>query len=180
MWKKSEDQKALCAKYREALEGLRAGVGRAEAAVELQGGLPAEVIAHAQICKSCVETSEIFWESRKLLAGSSAIASAGVASNTESMPWFATRVMARIAERETENRVANAEWSGAVTRLASRLAWVSALALVVAGTLVYEPQPRTGSSRTVSQAPAEAAQYLFDSAAAAANVDDALAGPVER
>lgn len=180
MWKKSEEQKALCAEYREALEGLRAGVGKAEAAVELQSGLPAEVIAHAQICKSCLETSGIFWHSRDLLAGLSAIASAGVASNTESMPWFASRVMARIAERETEVRAANAEWSGTVTRLASRLAWVSALVLVVAGTMVYEPQARTGSSATVSQAPAEAPQYLFDSATAAANVDDALAGPVER
>ncbi len=174
----------LCGEYREALEDLRAGVGEAEGVAELQSSLPAEVIAHAQICESCRETSEIFRESRNLLAGAAAAAGASgdraVQDSANAPAWFATRVLAKIAERETEVRTATVEWSGAVTRLASRLAWVSAVVLVVAGTLVYDPQPRRESNTMVSQTPAEAPQYLFDSATAPSNVDDALASSVER
>jgi hypothetical protein len=180
MGKKFKKQQALCAEYREALEDLRVRIGRAEGAAELKSNLPTEVLAHAQICESCLEADDIFWESRDLLVGHSAVKGAAQEKSAELMPWFASRVMARIAERETEVRAASAEWSGAVTRLASRLAWISALALVVAGSLVYDRQPRTESSAMVSQAPAEAPQYLFDGAAAPSNVDDALAAPVER
>jgi hypothetical protein len=180
MWNKLEKKKTLCGEYREALEDLRAGIGKAEGAAELKSSLSTETMAHAEICESCVEAGEIFWESRDLLAGHSADTDAVPEGGAELRPWFATRVMAKIAERETELRTASAEWSGAVTRLASRLAWVSALALVVAGTLVYDPQPQRESSAMVSQTPGEAPQYLFDSTAAPSNVDDALAGPVER
>jgi len=178
MWNKFEKQTALCGEYREALEDLRVGIGKEEGAAELKSSLSVETMAHAEICESCVEAGEIFWESRALLAGHSA--DALPEGSAELRPWFATRVMAKIAEREAELRTASAEWSGAVTRLASRLAWVSALALVVAGTLVYDPQPQRESSAMVSQTPGEAPQYLFDSTAAPSNVDDALAGPVER
>jgi hypothetical protein len=180
MWNKFRKRKALCVEYREALEDLRAGVAEAEGAAELRSNLPEEVTAHAQSCEWCLETSEIFWESRDLLAVPEALKGTEPVGSADRTPWFATRVMAKIVERETEVRAASAEWTGAVTRLASRLVWVSALALVVAGTLVYDPQPRTGSNAVVSQAPAEAPQYLFDSATAPSNVDDALSGPAER
>jgi hypothetical protein len=178
MWNKFEKKKALCVEYREALEDLRGGIGEAEGTAELTSSLSAEVVAHAEICESCVETREIFWGSRNLLAAPGEVEGPELEGSAELRPWFATRVMAKIAEREAEVRAASTEWSGAVTRLASRLVWVSALALVVAGTLVYDPQPRTDSNVVVS--PAEAPQYLFDSATAPSNVDDALAGPAER
>ena len=115
-----------------------------------------------------------------MLAGWGALMAKGSQATANVQPWFAAQVMAEIAERETEIRADNVEWTGAVTRLASRLAWVSALALLVAGTLVYDPQPRTETSARVSQSAGEPQQYLFDSAAGQSSVDDALAGPVER
>jgi hypothetical protein len=180
MWNRFKKQKALCVEYREALEDLRTEAGEAEGVAELKRALTAEAMEHAQTCESCLEAGEIFWESRSLLTGNGVETDPGLEASAELRPWFAARVMAKIAEREAEVRSASAEWSGAVTRLASRLVWVSALALVVAGTLVYDPQPQRESRAMVSQTPGETPQYLFDSAAQASNVDDALASPVER
>ena len=179
MWNKFGKQNEICLEYCQALEDLSAGVGEAEAAAELSGSLAAEVLMHAEGCERCKETKEVFWESRNLLAGPNASVVAARDTAT-TRTWFGTRVMAKIAEREKDVRAASAEWSGAVTRLASRLAWVSALALLVAGTLVYAPQPRREPGTIVSQTPAEVPQYLFDSASGTSNVDDALASPVER
>jgi hypothetical protein len=74
------------------------------------------------------------------------------------------------------------EWSGAVSKLASRLAWVSALMLLVASTWLYDPQSNGGQSNSsAGQSSTEAApQYLFDSSTALSNVDDALVSPAER
>lgn len=173
-------QNALCLAYRGALEDLRAGVGQAEGSAELVRGLSAELLAHVPSCERCRETGEIFWATSLLLGGRGAEMAAESEATAEAMPWFTTRVMAKIAERETEVRVASAEWSSAVTRLASRVAWISALALVVAGTLVYSPQPQTETTVLARQASSEAQLYLFDSATGPSSVDDALASPVER
>ncbi len=173
-------QNALCVAYREALEELRAGVGQAEDSAELERGLSAEVLAHAQRCEWCRETAEVFWASRALVARRNAVMATESGATAEAMPWFASRVMAKIAERETEVRSASAEWSSAVTRLASRMAWISGLALVAVGTLVYGPQPQTETTALVRQTSSETQQYLFDSATGPSNVDDALASPVER
>jgi hypothetical protein len=48
-------------------------------------------------------------------------------------PWFAPRVMAAIAARESELRRSIDAWT-IVPKLARRLTWVSALALVLAST----------------------------------------------
>jgi len=67
-----------------------------------------------------------------------------------------------------------------VAKLASRLAWVSALVLLVGTTWFYGPNG--GHLRTESvQSKVEATpQYLFDSAAGQGTVDDALVSPPER
>ena len=90
--------------------------------------------------------------------------------------------MAKIAEREVEERRAKLEWSGAVSRLASRLAWVAGAMLLVTSTWLYGPSSDGGRGNAAAgQSATEAApQYLFDSGAGTANVDDALAGGAER
>jgi hypothetical protein len=180
MWTEFRKQNALCVEYREALEDLPAEVGEVQGQTVLKNSLSVEALAHATGCESCREASETFWTSRELLAGRGAMMAEDSQATAKIQPWFAAQVMAKIAERETEIRAGNVEWTGAVTRLASRLAWVSALALLVAGTLVYDPQPRTETSARVSQSAGEPQQYLFDSVAGQSSVDDALAGPVER
>jgi hypothetical protein len=82
-------------------------------------------------------------------------------------PWFAPRVMAAIAARESELRQSLDAWS-AVPRLAARLTWISGLALLLASTWLYE-SPRftqnSGYQTTV--------EGLFDAPQAAAP-DDVL------
>src|SRR5438270_13151001 len=54
-----------------------------------------------------------------------------------SAPWFSARVMAAIAAKESELRQSLDAWA-AVPRLAARLTWLSALALLVASTWLYQ------------------------------------------
>src|SRR3984893_4843625 len=82
-------------------------------------------------------------------------------------PWFAPRVMAAIAARESELRRSLEAWA-AVPRLAARLTWASALALLVATTWLYESPKFTQNSG--NQATAES---LFDSSQSAP-LDDVL------
>jgi hypothetical protein len=102
------------------------------------------------------------------------------AAMSEAKPWFAARVMAKIAEREMEGRRALAEWSGAVAKLASRLAWVSALLLLVGTTWFYGPHGGQLNSESVESKAQATPQYLFDSAAGPGTVDDALVSPPEK
>ena len=88
--------------------------------------------------------------------------------------------MAKIAERETEGRRALTEWSGAVAKLASRLAWVSALLLLAGTTWFYGPNGGQFKSPSVQSKAEGTAQYLFDSTAGQTTVDDALTSPPER
>ena len=178
MWDKFRKENRLCEQYREALEDLQPDVDQSMASSSLSNSLPAEVLEHARECDACEEAAETFWASRELLAGSMELARDGrdVAMN----PWFAARVMAKIAERETEGRRALTEWSGAVAKLASRLAWVSALVLLVGTTWFYGPYGGQLNSESVESKAQATPQYLFDSAAGQGTVDDALVSPPEK
>src|ERR1700730_6448315 len=170
----------LCEQYREALEDLRPDVGEAAASAELRNSLPPEVVGHARECDACEEAAQTFWASRDLLARSLELAREHRnAAMNEIKPWFAARVMAKIAERETECRRALAEWSVAVAKLASRLAWVSALLLLV-GTWFYGPNGGQLNTPSVQSKAEAAPQYLFDSAAGEATLDGGLGSPPER
>jgi hypothetical protein len=186
MWDLWRNEKRLCVQYREALEDLSPGLDEAAAQADLKNNLPAEVMGHAEKCDSCEEAALNFWESRNLVAIPSQ--AARVELRGESAPWFEKQVMAKILERETEGRRAQMEWSGAVTKLASRLVWSSALVLLVGATWLYVPNGPDGQNgpdvtRQTSSAvqPGESGtHYLFESGSATPNVEDALAGPAER
>ena len=181
MWDKFRKDNRLCEQYREALEDLRPDVEQGTASAELRNSLAVEVLGHARECEACEEAAETFWASRDLLAGSLELAREHrSAAMNEIKPWFAARVMAKIAERETEGRRALAEWSVAVAKLASRLAWVSALVLLVGTTWFYGPNEGHLNSRSVQSKAESTPQYLFDSAAGQATLDDALVSPPER
>jgi hypothetical protein len=81
-------------------------------------------------------------------------------------PWFAPRVMAAIAARESELRQTLEAWA-AVPRLAARLTWLSALALLVASTFLYEMPKSAPKSNTET-----VAESLFDSPQASSSQDD--------
>ncbi|HEY8714308.1 MAG TPA: hypothetical protein VIM00_02960 [Candidatus Acidoferrum sp.] len=179
--KKFGSENKLCAQYREALEDLRSDLSEASASAELNRILPTEVLAHAAGCNPCGEAAETFWASRNVLTGPLYLAhDEHTAAFAKLEPWFATRVMARIAEREVEGRRALSEWSTAVTRFASRVAWISAAALVIGSTLLYVPGGRQANAPARQSASPNSPQYLFDGSSVSPSVDDALAGPAER
>jgi predicted anti-sigma-YlaC factor YlaD len=84
-------------------------------------------------------------------------------------PWFAPRVMAAISAKESELRRSLEAWA-AVPRLAARLSWVSALALLLASTWLYESPKHVQNSGNDAQG---AIESLFD-APQSAVPDDVL------
>jgi len=178
MWNKFKEENRLCEQYREALEDLRPDVDEVSAPAGLRNSLPAEVLEHARECEACVQAAETFWASRELLAEPLELARDG--RDAAMNPWFVARVMAKIAEQETEGRRALTEWSGAVAKLASRLVWVSALMLLVGSTWFYGPHGGQLNSPSVESKAEGTQQYLFDSAAGQSTVDDELVSPPEK
>jgi hypothetical protein len=81
--------------------------------------------------------------------------------------------MSAIAAREAELRRTLDTWSF-IPRLAAKFAWVSALALMLAGTWLYE-RPKVASHQNDTNA----GESLFESSPSSAP-DDLLASVVER
>jgi hypothetical protein len=123
MWNPVKKSSSDCARLRDLLE---AG-GR--------GTLPAALREHEAECPECEAAAEELAASRELLSVLPRQAEAG--------PWFAPRVMAAIRAREAELRRSVDAWM-IVPRLARRLTWLSALALVLASTWLFgEPAATT-------------------------------------
>jgi hypothetical protein len=124
--------------------------------------LSASQRAHLAACAECQEAADVFIMSRSIVQDLPSRAA-------EPGPWFAPRVMAAIAAREAELRGSLDAWA-AVPRLAARLTWVSALALLLASTWLYSSPRRTQTAANSNQGTIES---LFD-AAQSAGPDDVL------
>lgn len=165
MWKFLKSRE--CKKFQDGLEesaAARVGAGNLE---ELLGVMAPAERAHVAACADCREAARDFLASREILRGMTA---AGV----EAGPGFATRVMNVIAARERElANLANA-WSE-VPRFASRLAWASAIVLLVGSTWLYE-RPASVSNRPLTGLAAQ--ESLFETAPTA-NQDDVLISVTE-
>src|SRR5207344_3351163 len=85
--------------------------------------------AHLAACAECQTAAEDILATRGILAELPRAAEPG--------PWFAPRVMAAIAARESELRQSLEAWA-AVPRFAARLTWISAVALLLAAGWLYE------------------------------------------
>ena len=143
-----------CSRLRDALENVADVAALSSAQQE-----------HLAWCPACQEASADISTSRIVLRNVPARA-------TSSGPWFAPRVMAAIATRESELRESLEAWA-AVPRLAARLTWLSALALLLASTLLYQlpkSTPRYGN---------ESAETLFDSPQPSAPQEDVVL-PLEK
>jgi hypothetical protein len=86
--------------------------------------LPTHVREHASKCADCAAALKDMGTSRELLRAIPRQPSPG--------PWFAPRVMAAIAAGESDLRRSMDAWT-VVPKLARKLSWVSALALLLAG-----------------------------------------------
>jgi hypothetical protein len=114
MWhfvKKPEDD---CSRFRDSLEEIASG------------GVSREMLEHSAACEDCAAAAEELLESRELLR-------ALPRESSPAMAWFAPRVMAAIAARESELRQSFDAWS-VIPKFALQLTWISALALMLAGT----------------------------------------------
>jgi hypothetical protein len=104
-----------CSRFVESIEGI-AGVD----------ALPPALAEHAASCKDCRAAVDELFASRALLKA--------LPRQPETAgPWFAPRVMAAIAARESDLRRSLDAWT-AVPKLAAKLTWVSALALLLTST----------------------------------------------
>jgi hypothetical protein len=134
-----------CRRLRDALEGSATGIA-----------LPPALAKHLSVCADCRAAADEFFASRALLA-------AVPRQRHEPSPWFAVRVISAIAARQAEFRRTVDVWT-VVPRLAARLTWASALALLLAGTWLYErPQsapPRASDEGLFDSAPADGAPQV--------------------
>ena len=146
MWNPLKRNREDCGRFLDALEE-RADVAALEPALQ----------AHAQTCEDCRTAAEDLLAARELL---SALPSQAKAAR----PWFAPRVMAAIAARESELKTSLEAWT-AVPKLAARLTWVTALVLLVASAWLIE--------RPKSFSPTRPADSVFENVPQQSN-DDVL------
>jgi len=145
-----------CSNLRDCLEG-----------VAQISALPAAHREHLAACPQCQAAADEVFATRAILRD--------LPSRAElSAPWFAPRVMAAIAAKESELRTSLDAWA-AVPRLAARLTWLSALALLVASTWLYQSPRHTQTAANSNQGSIES---LFDSAQPGAP-DDVLPTSME-
>jgi hypothetical protein len=145
--RKNQDE---CSRLRDALENV----------VDV-AALSSAQQTHLAACPACQEISSDIFTSRIVLRD---VPLRAVSPG----PWFAPRVMAAIAARESELTESLQAWV-AVPRLAARLTWISALALVLASTWVYQLPKSTPISGNDS-----GVESLFDSPQSSAPQDDVV------
>ena len=114
MWDFMKKQEDECSRFRDSLEEVASG------------GASREMLEHPAACEDCAAAAEELLESRELLR-------VLPRESSPAMAWFAPRVMAAIAAREAELRQSFDAWA-AIPKLALRLTWITALALVLAST----------------------------------------------
>jgi hypothetical protein len=112
---------------------------------ELLAALPTHLKEHAATCADCHASAENILLTRSWL---SVLPSNAAVPG----PWFAPRVMAAIAARKEELGRAADTWTF-LPKLAARLTWASAVALLLASTWLYQ---RPASSPTSTSAKAVA------------------------
>ena len=135
MWLFSRGFKDACAEFHDALEHVSNvdevalnGVARES----LLAQLPERARQHARLCGDCRSAAGELLEVRRMFQHQDHGAEPG--------PYFLTRVMAAITDREAELEKTSQTWA-AVPRLAYRLSVLASLSLLVAGGWLYQ-QPR--------------------------------------
>lgn len=164
MWALSSSRSSACKALHERLEAS-SGHSREQ----LTALCSAADRAHLEACPRCSALVGDFLESRGLLA-------AIPAESAVERPWFVPRVMAAIAARQGELRSPLAIWY-LVPKIAVRLAWISAICLLLAGTWAYE---RPAVNHTTQPGADATPDSLFETTPTPATHDEVLVSLVER
>lgn len=143
MWRLTNKVERQCKAARDALERSTGGAQDANAPMlgTVLAGVPANVRHHVASCRECGIFAEELVEVREMLQQR--------LDGPQPGPFFLTRVMASIAEREVELEKRSQIWA-AVPRLASRLTVLAALTLLVAGSWLYQPPGHKTSTAAVN------------------------------
>jgi predicted anti-sigma-YlaC factor YlaD len=172
MWNplNTKDKASDCRRIRDVLERASESSATAD---DLVGASEASTLSvtqqeHLAACSECRQAAEDILATRTMLSDMPRHAEG-------SAPWFAPRVMAAIAVKESELRQSLEAWA-AVPRFAARLTWVSALALLLASTWLYK-SPQATQNVAQNSRNQSAVESLFDSPQSSAS-DDVL--PAEK
>ena len=161
-------RRAGCRGFQSQLEDVASAAPDAKQLSELLAAAPAALQTHVATCDGCRVSAENILAARALLATlPSHAALAG--------PWFAPRVMAAIAARKAELSRAADTWTF-LPRLAARLTWASAVALLLASTWLYQKPVSTPSKPVATDITGEP---VVDSATPASS-DDVLISLAEK
>lgn len=123
-------RKAECRGFQMQLEDAAGAAPSVTEFSELLASAPIAVKEHASTCADCRAAAENILAARALLAVLPSYA-------TMAGPWFAPRVMAAIAARKAELGRAADTWTF-LPKLAARLTWASAIALLLASGWLYQ------------------------------------------
>jgi anti-sigma factor RsiW len=163
-------RRAECLEFRSQLEDVAGAAPSAKEVSELLAATPVELRAHVAGCANCRAAAENILETRALLA--ELPSNAGVAG-----PWFAPRVMAAIAARKAELGRAADTWTF-LPKLAARLTWASAVALLLASGWLYQKPVSTSTKPAVLTD--ITGEPFVDTAAPPANDDEVLLSLAEK
>jgi hypothetical protein len=168
MWGLRKDNRSECWEAMELLEAGGITLGNERTLEEIMLGLPAPEREHVLACGNCRAAYEERLEARELLAPMAK-------KEMEPGPFFVNRVMAAIRARGEELERSTRAWA-AVPKLASRLAGVALLLLLVTGTLLYTSPRRY---RTTQPAVEPANAIFEDNAPVPTSKDDVLVSLLE-
>lgn len=132
---------ASCRDFQTQVEDAAGAALTARELPELLAALPEPLKKHTTECGSCRAAANNILEARALLAELPSRA-------TIAGPWFAPRVMAAIAARKAELGRATDTWTF-LPKLAARLTWASAIALLLASGWLYQAPASTSTRPAV-------------------------------
>ncbi len=164
MWRLTKTLAKECGSTQDALE--RGPIRAGDAAPATFAALPEGVRAHLAACSECRIFANELMEVRAVLRRD--------LGGPQPGPFFLARVMASIVEREVELEKRSQIWA-AVPRLASRLAVLASLTLLVAGSWLYQPQ----AHKTTAGVNAEQSSEGFVEGGTVAVQDDFLLNAAE-
>ncbi len=162
--------RAQCREFRAQLEDAASASPSAKELAELLAAAPSVLREHAAACTECRAAAENIQEARALLAGLPSHADLGG-------PWFASQVMAAIEARKPEAKRAPDTWTF-LPKLAARLTWASAIALLLASGWLYQ-KPANNPAATKSVMTDITGEPLVNNAAPATN-DEVLVSLAEK
>jgi hypothetical protein len=160
-----------CWSFRAQLEGAATTAPDARTPAELFAAALALGV-HFKACASCREATEALLITRAMLSAMPSSADLGG-------PWFASRVMAAIAESKAELARAADTWTF-LPKLAARLTWASSIALLLASAWLYQkPASLTAQTQPKVVATDITGEPVVDSSTLPTN-DDVLVSLAEQ